>query len=71
VAPGAIVVAGQVTVTLLTVGGGVTVTVVVADLVGSWMLVALTMTEVPVVGAVRTPAEVMVPAEADQVTAEE
>jgi hypothetical protein len=47
------------------------VRVVEADLVASWVLMAVTVTEVPVVGAVSTPAEEMVPAEVDQVTAEE
>ncbi len=40
-----------------------------ADLVGSWTLVAVTTSDAPVEGAVRTPAGVMDPAEADQVTA--
>ena len=35
------------------------------------LLVALTVTDAPVVGAVRTPPEVMDPAEVDQVMAEE
>ena len=69
--PATTVVAGQVTVTPLIVGGGMTVTVAVEDLVGSWTLVALTVIDVPVVGAVRTPVEVIEPPEADQVTAEE
>lgn len=49
---------------------GVTVSVVAADLVGSCVLVAVTVTVVPVAGAVSRPAGVIVPAEADQVTAE-
>jgi hypothetical protein len=50
---------------------GVMVTVVTPEMVASWVLTALTTTEVPVVGAVNTPAEEMVPAEVTQVTAEE
>ncbi len=45
--------------------------VVDADLVESCVLVAVMVAAVPVVGAVNTPAELMVPAEADQETAEE
>ncbi len=44
--------------------------VAVADLVGSWTLVAFTVTAVAVVDVVSRPAEVMLPPEADQVTAE-
>ena len=36
-----------------------------------WVLVEVTVREVPVVGAVSMPAGVIVPAEVDQVTAEE
>src|SRR5579859_3691588 len=43
--------------------------VATADLVGSWTLVAVMVTEVPVAGAVKAPVEEIVPAEADQVTA--
>jgi len=42
----------------------------VPDLVGSCVLVAVTVTDVPVAGAVSKPAELMLPADADQVTAE-
>lgn len=44
--------------------------VAVADLVVSWTLVALTVTEVAVVDVVKRPADVTLPPEADQVTAE-
>jgi hypothetical protein len=43
----------------------------VADLVVSCVLVAFTVTEVPDVGAVNTPAAEMLPAEVDHVTPEE
>lgn len=69
--PATSVVTGQATVTPLMVGSGVTVTVAVADLVESSTLTAFTVTDVPVVGAVRTPLALMDPAVVDQVTAEE
>ena len=53
------------------VSGMVTLIVAEPDLAVFWVLVAVTVTEVPVVGAVRTPVEEMLPAEVDQVTAEE
>jgi hypothetical protein len=65
------VLVAQVTVSPVIVLDGVTAIVAVADLVVSCVLVAFTVTEVPVVGAVNTPAALMVPAEVDQVTAEE
>ncbi len=49
---------------------GVTVSVVEPDLVGSCVLVAVTVTVAPVAGTVRTPAELMDPPEADHVTEE-
>lgn len=49
----------------------VTVITWLADLVESSMLVALTVTLVAAVEVVKTPAEVMVPLDADQVTADE
>jgi hypothetical protein len=61
--------AGQITPTLET--APLRAIVAAADLVGSCVLVTVTVTEDPVVGAVRTPAGVMLPAEVDQVTAEE
>ena len=53
------------------VSGMVTLIVAEPDLAVFCVLVAVTVTEVPVVGAVRTPVEEMLPAEVDQVTAEE
>ncbi len=47
---------------------GVRATVKVPDLVASCVLVAVTVTEVPVDGAVNTPAELMLPPETDQLT---
>jgi hypothetical protein len=57
-------------VTPLIVSWGVSVRVAEPDLVGSCVLVAVMVTEDPVLGAVKRPAEVMEPAEADQVTPE-
>jgi hypothetical protein len=54
----------QVTVTPVIVGGGVRVIVADPDFVESCTLVAVTRTEVPVFGAVSTPAALIVPAEA-------
>jgi hypothetical protein len=51
-------------------GGGCTVTDAVPDLVGSCMLVAVTVTVPAVAGAVRMPLALTVPALADHVTAE-
>jgi hypothetical protein len=48
----------------------VSVIVTEPDLVVSSVLVALMRTEVPVLGAVKVPVEVIDPAEADQVTPE-
>jgi hypothetical protein len=49
-------------------GGNVTVTVADAFLVASALLVAVTVTMAAVLGAVKSPVLVMVPAEAVQVT---
>lgn len=57
--------------TPVTVELGATATTTDADLVGSCVLVAVTVTEVPLVGAVRTPVGLIVPADAAQFTAEE
>jgi hypothetical protein len=51
------------------VSAGVSVRVMEPTLVGSSVLVAVITAEVPVEGAVKTPADVMEPAEADQVSA--
>ncbi len=64
-------VAPQAMETPVTVAAGAMVREIDPDLVVSWALVAVTVTEVPVVGAVSTPAEVMAPADAVQFTAEE
>ena len=69
VPPAARLVDWQVTETPVMVGSGVTVIVALADLVVSSTLVAVTTTEFPVLGAVSRPAEVIVPAEAANVTA--
>ncbi len=61
----------QVTLTSVTVGDATTAIVATALLVTSWVLLTETVTELPVVGNVRTPSWVMLPAEVDQVTAEE
>jgi hypothetical protein len=61
----------QTTEMLEIVAEGVTGTTTEDDLVGSCVLVAVTVTDVPLLGAVRTPAGVIEPAEADHVTAEE
>ena len=63
--------AAHVTLIPVTLADGDTVRVAVANLVVSWALVAFTVTEAPVVGAVNKPVEEMVPAEVDQVTDEE
>jgi hypothetical protein len=47
------------------------VIVATPEMSGSWVLVARTVTELPVVGVVKTPAEVMLPAVVVQVTPEE
>jgi len=60
--------AAQVTATPAIVAGGVvSATVKLPDLVGSCVLVAFTVIEVPVAGAVTSPAAVMLPAETDHV----
>lgn len=65
-----IVVGKQETLTEVMVGGtAVTVTLVEPDLVESWVEVAVTVA-VPVAEGVNTPAEVIVPPVAVQVTAE-
>jgi hypothetical protein len=51
-------------------GEACTVTAAIPDLVVSCMLVAVTVTLPAEAGAVKTPLELMVPALADQVTAE-
>jgi hypothetical protein len=56
---------------LLITRGAVMVIVLDADLVLSCALVAVIVADVPVAGAVKTPPEVMVPAEVAQFTAEE
>jgi hypothetical protein len=47
-----------------------TLTIVLPDLLGSWVLVAVTVTGPVVTGAVKTPLELTVPLLADQLTAE-
>ena len=71
VAPAVTLLEAQATVTPVTEMAGVRAMVADADLVLSCALVAVTVTEVPVVGAVRTPPEVIVPTDVDQFTAEE
>jgi hypothetical protein len=66
--PAVRLVAWQVTETPVMVGSGVSVMTADADLVVSWTLVAVTRTEDPVLGAVRRPAGVIVPADAEKVT---
>jgi hypothetical protein len=51
------------------VGSGVRVISADADLVVSCTLVAVTVTELPTFGAVRTPVEVIIPADVAKVTA--
>jgi len=63
------VVAWQTTDTPVIVGSGVMLTTAEADLAVFCTLVAVTVTAEPVVGAVRTPFDVMLPLEADHVTA--
>ena len=46
---------------------GVNARVTLLDLPGSCLLVAVSVADVPVIGAVKAPAGVIVPAEADQV----
>jgi hypothetical protein len=70
VAPAAAESALQVTLTPVTEATWVTATVATPETVGSCVLVARTVTELPVVGAVKTPAGVMLPAEVVQVTPE-
>lgn len=60
----------QTTATEVMVGAACTVTEAVPDLVVSCALVAVTVTDPAEAGAVKSPAESMVPAAADQVTAE-
>jgi hypothetical protein len=61
----------QVTATDLIVDeAGCTVTDALPDLVVSWTLAAVTVTVAAAAGAVRSPLAVIVPALADQVTAE-
>ncbi len=67
--PAATLLAAQLTEIAVIVGS--TAIVADADLVESCILVAVTVTDVPVEGAVSTPAGEMAPAEARQVTAVE
>ena len=70
VAEGATVVGVQLTATEVMVELGCTVTVAEPDLVVSWLLVAVTVTEQLDPGAVNKPDEVIVPVLVLQVTAE-
>jgi len=67
--PAARVLAPQAMETLVMVGSGVSVMTAEADFDVLATLVAVTVTDDPVEGAVRTPAGVMLPAVADHVTA--
>jgi hypothetical protein len=60
----------QETETEVMVGGVVTVTTALPDLVVSWTDVAVTVTEPDVAGAANNPEELIVPALADHVTDE-
>lgn len=60
----------QLTVSDVIVGGVETETIVDPLMVGCWVLVAVTVTLPPVAGAVSTPVDEIVPALADQLTAE-
>ena len=71
VAPAVTLLAEQATETPEIVTEGLSAIVAEADLVLSCALVAVTVTEVPVIGAMSTPPEVTVPDELDQFTAEE